>query len=68
VLRVAELIGGQLHTVVGRDKTVRGGVSVQHSPIPPRLPRRGVPVAFEVARAPGAPMDVIVVHKLGCPE
>ncbi|HTK67014.1 MAG TPA: phosphoribosyltransferase family protein [Pseudonocardia sp.] len=31
------------------------------------LPRGGVPVASEVARAIGAPMDVIVVRKLGVP-
>lgn len=31
------------------------------------LPRGGVPVAFEVARALGLPMDVIVVRKLGVP-
>jgi len=31
------------------------------------IPRGGVPVAVEVARALGAPLDVVVVHKVGVP-
>src|ERR1700752_5197216 len=31
------------------------------------VPGGGVPVAFEVARALGAPLDVVVVRKLGVP-
>jgi predicted phosphoribosyltransferase len=36
-------------------------------PLVVALPRGGVPVAYEVARALGAPLDVFVVRKLGLP-
>lgn len=32
------------------------------------LPRGGIPVAFEVAKALGTPLDVFVVRKLGVPD
>lgn len=32
------------------------------------LPRGGVPVGFEISRALGAPLDVIVARKLGAPD
>lgn len=39
----------------------------QQQPIILALPRGGVPVAFEVALALSAPMDVLVVRKIGFP-
>ncbi len=38
------------------------------NPLVIAIPRGGVPVGYEVARALGAPLDVIVVRKLGAPD
>jgi putative phosphoribosyl transferase len=39
----------------------------RHEVVMLALPRGGVPVAFEVAEALGAPMDIFLVRKLGTP-
>lgn len=49
-------LGRRLQGVVGPDVVVMG------------LPRGGVPVAAEVAEALGAPLDVVVVRKVGVPQ
>jgi putative phosphoribosyl transferase len=51
----------------GRRLAARLGHLRDESAIVLGLPRGGVPVAFQVARALGAPLDVIVVRKLGVP-
>jgi putative phosphoribosyl transferase len=51
-----ESLGASLTRYANRDEVVVLG-----------LPRGGVPVAFEVARALGAPLDVFLVRKLGAP-
>jgi len=48
-------LGTRLSHLRGQDVVVLG------------LPRGGVPVAFEVARSLGVPLDVIVVRRLGLP-
>lgn len=48
-------LGARLRPLSGEDPVVLG------------LPRGGVPVAFEVARELKAPLDVIIVRKLGVP-
>lgn len=50
-------------TLVAQPRTARLG-----DPVVLGLPRGGVPVAYEVAAALSAPMDVIVVRKLGVPH
>lgn len=53
------------------DAGQRLGEALRHlqgeKPLVLGLPRGGVPVAFQVAQALGAPLDVIVVRKLGVP-
>jgi putative phosphoribosyl transferase len=58
-----------------RDRTEAGQILAQHvmakvpdaSPLVLALPRGGVPVAFEVARALHAELDIFLVRKLGLP-
>lgn len=51
----------------GRELADRLQFLAVHDPVVLGLPRGGVPVAFEVAAALNAPLDVIVVRKLGVP-
>ena len=51
----------------GRRLAVRLEGLAFEGPIVAGLPRGGVPVAYEVARALDAPLDVVIVRKLGVP-
>jgi putative phosphoribosyl transferase len=54
--QAGEVLAGRLQDFSGREDVVVLG-----------LPRGGIPVAFEVAKALQAPLDVFVVRKLGLP-
>jgi putative phosphoribosyl transferase len=54
-VEAGRLLGGRLSWLRGQDVVVLG------------LPRGGVPVARQVAEALSAPLDVIIVRKLGVP-
>jgi putative phosphoribosyl transferase len=51
----------------GRQLSERFVASRLHDPLILALPRGGVPVAFEVAKALSAPLDVFIVRKIGAP-
>jgi putative phosphoribosyl transferase len=51
----------------GRQLSERLVASRLHDPLVLALPRGGVPVAFEVAKALSAPLDVFIVRKIGAP-
>src|ERR687898_2183382 len=55
-VEAGDVLAGQLGHYAGRDDVLVLA-----------LPRGGVPVAYEVARALRAPLDVFVVRKLGLP-
>src|SRR5918993_3621239 len=64
----------QLDDLSFRDRAEAGRQLAQHllgyrsqRPVVLALPRGGVPVAFEVARQLGAPLDLLFVRKIGAP-
>jgi len=55
-------------TVAGRDLALAVGRLGVTDPVVLALPRGGVPVAAEVARALSAPIDLVMVRKIGLPS
>lgn len=51
----------------GRQLAAELASLAEEQPVIVALPRGGVPVGFEVARALGAPLDILAVRKLGAP-
>lgn len=54
-------------TAAGRDLAAEIVKRKYPDPVVLALPRGGVPVAYEVAKALGAPLDLVMVRKLGAP-
>lgn len=52
----------------GRQLAARLTAYSDRNPLVLALPRGGVPVGLEIARALGAPLDVVLVRKLGAPS
>jgi len=63
----AELYARNLARDIGRGAADQSGNSGHSAAIVLALPRGGVPVAAEIAAALAAPLDVVVVRKLGAP-